>query len=168
LGPVVSFVSFGYYLPWRSFEPREEDELDPEVAALLARGDREGAARRFREPRENSANRSSRLHTGGASAYGVPAAVDLGEQRVAWGAQYVTDWIGDHGDVKAFGMDIRGFLTVGDTATINGTVTGKRERFGEYLVDLGFWVENHRGRRLSTGTATVALPARSTRRREHR
>lgn len=153
-------AAFGYYLPWRTFEPREEDELDPEVAGMLASGDREGAARRFREPRANTTNRSSRLHTDGASAYGVPAAFDLGEQRAAWGVQYITDWIGDLGDVKAFGMDIRGFLIVGDTATIKGTVTGKRERFGEHLVDLGFWVENHRGRRLSTGTATVALPAR--------
>jgi acyl dehydratase len=153
-------AAFGYYLPWRSFEPREEDELDPEIAEMLASGDREGAARGFREPRASSANRSSRLHTEGASAYGVPAAFDLGEQRVAWGAQYVTDWIGDHGDVKAFGMDIRRFLTVGDTATFNGTVTGKRNRFGEHLVDLAFWLENHRGRRISTGTATVALPVR--------
>lgn len=158
---IAAFTAgFAYYLPWRSFQTREEDEMDPEVVALLAAGDREGAARLFRQSGGNNGNRSSRLHIERASVYGVPGAFDLGEQRVAGGIQYVTDWIGDCGSVKAFGMDIRGFLTVGDTATFNGAVTGKRERFGEHLVDLSFWVENHRGRRLSNGTATVALPAK--------
>jgi len=153
-------AAFGYYLPWRSFQTREEDPLEPAVAALLTAGDREGAARLFRASGVNNANRSSRLHTDGASAYGVPRAFDLGEQRVSWGVQYITDWIGDHGDVKTFGMDIRSFLTVGDTATINGFVSGKRESLGEHLVDLDFRVENQRGRRLSNGTATVVLPVK--------
>ncbi len=47
----------------------------------------------------------------------------------------------------------------GDTLTCAGAVVGTRIEVGLGIVDCEVWVENQRGERTTTGSATVWFPA---------
>jgi len=73
----------------------------------------------------------------------------------------VTDWIGGDGRLVAFSVQNRAIAYPGQQLTFSGVVTGKRCTDSEALVDLDIFCR--RGDDvLMPGTATVALPRRST------
>ncbi len=73
----------------------------------------------------------------------------------------VTDWIGGDGRLVAFSVQNRAIAYPGQELTFSGVVTGKRCTDSEALVDLDIFCR--RGDDvLMPGTATVALPRRST------
>jgi hydroxyacyl-ACP dehydratase HTD2-like protein with hotdog domain len=70
----------------------------------------------------------------------------------------LTDWIGGDGRLVAFSVQNRAIALPGEELTFGGTVTGKRDGG---LVDLDIFCK--RGDDvLMPGTATVALPQRTT------
>ncbi len=94
------------------------------------------------------------------SDMGMGGAYDIGPQRVSWGMQAVTDWMGDDGFMHKFASTLRSSNLIGDTTYWTGSVTGK-ERVGDYcLVHIGLQAVNQRGPVLAYGTATVVLPSR--------
>lgn len=73
----------------------------------------------------------------------------------------LTDWIGGDGRLVAFSVQNRAIAYPGQELTFGGVVTGKRLTDGPALVDLDIFCR--RGDDvLMPGTATVALPRRST------
>jgi hydroxyacyl-ACP dehydratase HTD2-like protein with hotdog domain len=73
----------------------------------------------------------------------------------------LTDWIGGDGRLVAFSVQNRAIAYPGQELTFGGVVTGKRLTHGQALVDLDIFCR--RGDDvLMPGTATVALPRRST------
>jgi hydroxyacyl-ACP dehydratase HTD2-like protein with hotdog domain len=73
----------------------------------------------------------------------------------------LTDWIGGDGRLVAFSAQNRAIAYPGQELTFGGVVTGKRLTDGQALVDLDIFCR--RGDDvLMPGTATVALPRRST------
>lgn len=73
----------------------------------------------------------------------------------------LTDWIGGDGRLVAFSVQNRAIAYPGQELTFGGVVTGKRLTDSEACVDLDIFCR--RGDDvLMPGTATVALPRRST------
>jgi hydroxyacyl-ACP dehydratase HTD2-like protein with hotdog domain len=73
----------------------------------------------------------------------------------------LTDWIGGDGRLVAFSVQNRAIAYPGQQLSFGGVVTGKRSTDGEALVELDIFCR--RGDDvLMPGTATVALPRRST------
>jgi hydroxyacyl-ACP dehydratase HTD2-like protein with hotdog domain len=73
----------------------------------------------------------------------------------------LTDWIGGDGRLVVFSVQNRAVAHPGEALTFGGVVTGKRSTDTEALVDLDIFCR--RGDDvLMPGTATVALPRRST------
>jgi hydroxyacyl-ACP dehydratase HTD2-like protein with hotdog domain len=73
----------------------------------------------------------------------------------------LTDWIGGDGRLVAFSVQNRAIAYPGQELTFGGVVTGKRLVDSAALVDLDIFCR--RGEDvLMPGTATVALPRRST------
>lgn len=90
----------------------------------------------------------------------------------AWLGQLVTSWIGDEGFIKRLSCQYRGMdyprkmkdITQpeeGETWLCKGTVTGKRVKDDQHIVELEIWVENGKGERTTPGAATVILPSKN-------
>ncbi len=94
-----------------------------------------------------------------AQAIGNPMAYDYGVMRENYLYHYLTDWAGDNGIVTQVHDEIRKFNYMGDTQTITGEVTGKREEGGQNLVDVAVRFTNQRGEETVKATATIALPS---------
>lgn len=95
-----------------------------------------------------------------------------GQLKRAWLVQLLTDWIGDDGFVKRFACQFRAVdyprlmksLTEpgeGETWWCKGNVTKKYIENDEHLVDCEIWLENGKGDKTTTGSATVILPSRA-------
>lgn len=97
-----------------------------------------------------------------ARRVGVPAAYDYGPQRVSWLITLLTNWCGDDGFVRSFDCQLRRFTLVGDTTWVTGTVAGKRQQDGAYLVDCTIDARDQRGEETARATAVIQLPARAT------
>jgi len=95
-----------------------------------------------------------------AQAIGNPMAYDYGVMRENYLYHYLTDWAGDDGIVTHVHDEIRKFNFMGDTQTITGEVTGKREEGGQSLVDVKVTFTNQRGEETVRATATIALPTK--------
>jgi acyl dehydratase len=93
-----------------------------------------------------------------AQAIGNPMAYDYGFMRENYLAHFLTDWMGDDGVLVGLHDEIRKFNYVGDTQTITGEVTAKREEGGRKLVDVAVRFVNQRGEETIKATATIALP----------
>lgn len=107
-----------------------------------------------------------------AKAAGQPRPIVHGQLKRAWLVQLVVDWVGDPGllrklSVRFRAADLPRFMKTmtepqeGETWTCKGKVLRKKEDEGQHLVDCEIWVENGKGEKTTTGTATVALPSRS-------
>ncbi len=93
---------------------------------------------------------------------GMGGAYDSGFQRVSWGGNLVTHWMGDEGVLHKFSATLKRPNLFGDTLWWRGSVVGKRV-VGDYkLVDLELHADNQRGEVTTVGTATVALPTRAS------
>ncbi len=94
-----------------------------------------------------------------AQAVGNPMAYDYGVMRENYLYHYLTDWCGDDGIVIHVRDEIRKFNYMGDTQTITGQVTGKRQEGGQNLVDVTVRFTNQRDEETVSAIATIALPA---------
>ena len=83
----------------------------------------------------------------------------VGQQRAAWLAQLVTDWMGDEGTIKKLWSQMRKPYNAGDINVCKGKVTKKYIEADEHLLDCDIWVESQRGV-YTPGRATVALPSK--------
>jgi hypothetical protein len=107
-----------------------------------------------------------------AQAAGQERPIVHGQLKRAWMVQLVIDWLGgDPGQLKKLSCRFkaadlpRRMKTIsesheGETWTCKGKVTKKREANGEKLVECNIWIENGKGEKTTTGTATVLLPSR--------
>ena len=95
-----------------------------------------------------------------ASQIGTPRAYDYGVLRECWMHHLVSDWMGDDAWIVRQHDEVRKFNYQGDYQIIRGTVAGKREQDGMFLVDLEFDATNQRDEQSAKGEATVSLPSR--------
>ena len=90
----------------------------------------------------------------------LPDVIAMGNLKLAYLGNALTNWIGDDGWVRKLGVDYRRMDPVNNTLTATGVVREKRQENDEYLVDLDVWVENQTGEKSTPGHATVVLPSR--------
>jgi hydroxyacyl-ACP dehydratase HTD2-like protein with hotdog domain len=76
--------------------------------------------------------------------------------------QYMTDWGGPEASLKKIGWSNRGRAYVDEPYIIKGRVREKRLFQDQALIDCEIWSENSAGGRLLVGSASIALPRRST------
>lgn len=91
---------------------------------------------------------------------GMPMAYDLGVQRISWMGNLLTNWMGDDGWLKTCEVQMRLPVFQGDTTWCRGRVVKKYVEGAEHLAECEIWGDDQRGRRTTTGSATVSLPAR--------
>ncbi len=108
-----------------------------------------------------------------ARAAGQPRPIVHGQLKRAWLVQLMVNWCGgDPGALKKLSvrfkapdlprlMKTMGEPHEGETWTCKGKVLKKRENGAEKLVECDIWVENGKGEKTTTGSAVVALPART-------
>lgn len=94
------------------------------------------------------------------SEIGMPGPYDNGPQRIGFAAVCITNWMGDDGELRGYGMRLRKPVIFGDTTYCKGRVAGKRHEDDRALVDLEVWTENQLGEITASGAATVQLPMR--------
>ena len=116
----------------------------------------------FTDPNTGAQEAIIRVHDieEAAEDAGLPGAYDYGCQRCSWVGNLYTNWMGDDGFLKKMYVELRRFNMVGDTTWFRGTVTGKREENGEYLVDVEMRGENQRQELSTKGTAVIQLPSK--------
>ncbi len=90
----------------------------------------------------------------------LPGVIVHGMLGTAFVAQAVTDWMGEAGLLKKFGVQYRGMMFPNEDITVRGKVIKKHVEGGERLVECEVWAENSRGERTTPGRAVVALPSR--------
>ena len=106
-----------------------------------------------------------------AASHGVGKPIVHGQLKRAWLIQLLTDWIGEQGALKKFSCQFRGMdyprmmKTVvepeeGETWWCKGIVTKTYAEGDEYYSDCDIWVENGKGEKTTTGSATIVLPSR--------
>ncbi len=95
-----------------------------------------------------------------AREVGVPALYDYGPQRVSWGGNLMTNWIGDDGWLKRMWVQVRRFNIEGDVQWYRGSVIDKRVVAGECEVVCDLWAENQRGEDTAPAQAIALLPSR--------
>jgi acyl dehydratase len=91
---------------------------------------------------------------------GAPGAYDYGPERCSWLAHYVTNWIGDDGQLVKLYSQIRRHNPEGDLLFIQGEVTRKFEENGRRLVEISLNSVNQDGERSAYGHAVAALPSK--------
>ena len=105
-----------------------------------------------------------------ATSQGVGKPIVHGQLKRAWLIQLMTDWIGEQGILKKFSCQFRAMdhprlmkdmsePQEGETWWCKGKVTKKYVEGGEHYVDCDIWIENGKGEKTTTGSATVALPS---------
>jgi len=97
-----------------------------------------------------------------ARSTGLDGVILHGALKNAFLGQLVTQWMGPQGSLKRLACQYRGMDFPGKPITGRGTVTGKHQRDGQFLVNCDIWLENSQGQKTTPGSATVALPSRST------
>jgi len=96
-----------------------------------------------------------------AKLSGIPSPYDFGPMRTAWTTHLLTDWMGDHGQLRHLRVELRNPNLVGDTTWLRGSVTNKRQEEGRAVVDCETTCTNQRGTLTAKGISTVELPLRS-------
>ena len=90
----------------------------------------------------------------------LPDVIVMGNLKLAYIANALTDWAGDGGWIRKLYVEYRKMDVVNKTITAKAKVTKKFEQDGQYLVDLEVWVENEDGEVTTPGRATLRLPSR--------
>jgi acyl dehydratase len=98
---------------------------------------------------------------GRAQDLGLPGGYDYAVMRFAWLSHLLTNWMGDDGWIKTFGVELRQFNFVGDFHVVSGSVSGKRMEDGQGIVELTLQATNQRGDITTRGSAEVLLPSRA-------
>jgi acyl dehydratase len=92
---------------------------------------------------------------------GLPGGYDAGFQRMHWGIQLFTDWMGDHGLLRKITVKFPQTVIMGDTTWLKAKVVDKRIESGKHVVELEYIHENQLGHIVTAGTAEVVLLSRS-------
>jgi len=92
----------------------------------------------------------------------LPDVIVMGNLKLAYIGNALTNWIGDDGWVSKLGVEYRRMDPVNAKLTATGVVRAKRQDGGRNLVDLDVWVENDKGEKTTPGQATLELPSRKT------
>jgi hydroxyacyl-ACP dehydratase HTD2-like protein with hotdog domain len=95
-----------------------------------------------------------------AAVEGHPDVLVHGPLQGAWLSQYVTDWAGTGGRVRALSWQNRARAYPERDLSFKGKVVEKREEDGRAVVELEVWEEDDEGQVLMPGKATVELPGR--------
>lgn len=90
----------------------------------------------------------------------LPDVIVMGNLKLAYIANALTDWAGDDGWIERLFIEYRKMDVVNSTLSAKGKVTKKYEQDGRRLVDLDVWVENDQGETTTPGRATLRLPSR--------
>lgn len=90
----------------------------------------------------------------------LPDVIIMGNLKLAYIANAITDWAGDDGWITKLAIDYRKMDTVNSTITAKGKVTKKYQQDGKNLVELDVWVENEAGEVTTPGSAVLSLPSR--------
>ena len=91
-----------------------------------------------------------------AKKFGFKDVFAHGMLSMAFLGRLVTSWV-PQTQVRKLGTRFTSITWVGDTITVSGKVTGKREEGGQKLVDLEVKCTNQNGQDTLQGDATVAL-----------
>jgi acyl dehydratase len=115
------------------------------------------------DPETNVVDFPERIHWDDVMArnVGVPAAFDMGPQRIAWFVQFLTNWMGDDGFLKMEHCEVRMPNIMGDTLRFKGRVQEKWQEDGENLVRCEVVAENQRGGVTTRGWGIVSLPSKA-------
>ena len=95
-----------------------------------------------------------------AQALGFPSVIIHGRLGASFITQMLTDWVGEKGSLRKVSVSYRGNAFPGKPYTCKGKVIKKYVENGENLVDLEIWGENHEGKLITPGSATVVLPSK--------
>ena len=93
-----------------------------------------------------------------AQRFGFPFAHDAGIDRISWLSNMLTNWMGDHGFLKALDVTLTLPNVYGDATWCLGRVARKFRQDQEHLVELEVWCSNQRAQQTAHGRATVLLP----------
>jgi len=107
-----------------------------------------------------------------AGSQGVGKPIVHGQLKRAWLVHLLTNWIGEEGKIKKFACQFRAvdyprlMKTVvdageGETWQCKGKITRKYSEENEACADCDIWLENGKGEKTTTGSATVVLPFRA-------
>jgi len=91
-----------------------------------------------------------------ATQVGNPSVFGHGMLTMGLAARVVKDWFGAEA-IRRLQVRFAKQVWPGDVLTCKATVTAKREDGGEHLVDLDLIVENQKGDKAITGSATAAV-----------
>jgi acyl dehydratase len=91
----------------------------------------------------------------------LPDVIIMGNLKLAYIANAITDWAGDEGWITKVSVEYRKMDTVNSTITAKGKVTKKFQQDGKNLVELEVWVENDQGEVTTPASAVLALPSRA-------
>jgi len=95
-----------------------------------------------------------------AASAGMDRGYDFAPQRIAWLVHLVTDWAGDHAQVRAVEARLRAPNLLGDLTTVTGRVTAVEDG----LVSCDLVATNQRGQETATARVDVLLETTSQRR----
>ena len=96
-----------------------------------------------------------------ARANGLPNVVLHGALKSAFLGQFMTHWIGEHGELKKLSAQYRGMDVPGTPVYCKGVVKSKSVQDGENIVECEIWLENAEGEKTTPGHAVVVLPSRA-------
>ena len=91
----------------------------------------------------------------------LPGVLLNGSFKQQWLAQLLKDWVGLNGWVWKLNYQFRAMNLVGETLTIWGKVTARRDTPDYGLVELDIGIVNDQGKESTPGKATVAVPYRN-------
>jgi acyl dehydratase len=91
----------------------------------------------------------------------LPDAIVMGNLKLAYLGNALTNWVGDEGWVSKLAVQYRRMDPVNSKLTATGVVTAKRQEGGQGFVELEVWIENEQGEKSTPGNATVILPNKS-------
>jgi acyl dehydratase len=117
----------------------------------------------FRDPETHALEPVYSVHYNDYAArlQGAQAAYDVGVQRTCWQIHSLTNWMGDHGRLKAADSQYRAHVYLSDVVRLGGRVTDKSiDDDGDHIVQLETWAINQRDKNVMPGVATIALPTR--------
>lgn len=89
---------------------------------------------------------------------GLPDIVAPGNMAIDYYAQYLTDWVGQEGELRKLGTQYRNFMIPGNTLECGGKIVKKYEKEGKGYAELELWIINEDGINCVPGSALVELP----------
>ena len=117
----------------------------------------------YRDPATHSLEPVYSVHYNdyAAKLQGAQAAYDVGIQRTCWQVHSLTNWMGDHGFLKAANSQYRAHVYLSDVVRLGGQISGKLiDPDGDHVVNLTTWAVNQRGQNVMPGVATIVLPSK--------